>query len=224
MKRIRFITLFVIILLCGTNSYAQGVKIYKSNGVTFNIPYTQLDSIVTVPAKEFVDLGLSVKWAACNVGADKPEEYGCYYSWGEIYPKTEYSADNSFTDKKEIGDISGNSAYDAARANWGAPARIPTDEEIGELCEKCTWERMSYKDVDGMLVTGPNGNCIFLPAAGFYIESSLFGEGDNGYYWSSTPFDSSEGNARYLDFDKTFYYWGNWMRRYLGQTIRPVSD
>ena len=78
---------------------------------------------------EYVDLGLSVKWATCNVGANAPEEYGDYYAWGETATKSEYTEDNSLTDGLSIselqsqGIIDGNSnlmpQHDAARANWG---------------------------------------------------------------------------------------------------------
>ena len=91
MKIIKVLILFVAILLCATNASAQGVKVYKSDGTTINIPYSRLDSIVNVPAKEFVDMGLSVKWAACNVGAEKPYEYGSYFAWGETIPKPSYA-------------------------------------------------------------------------------------------------------------------------------------
>ena len=81
---------------------------------------------------EYVDLGLpsGLKWATCNVGANTPEEYGNYYAWGEIVPKTDYSDENCATLGKQLSDISGNANYDAATANWGASWRMPTKEEI----------------------------------------------------------------------------------------------
>ncbi len=224
MKGIRFIILFIIILFCGMNADAQGVRIYKTDGTVITIPSSQLDSIVNVLGKEFVDLGLSVKWAACNIGAERPEQYGYYFAWGETLPKEQYSKNENASGDKVMWDISGDVEYDAARVSWGSPARIPTNTEINELCEKCRWQRVLFNNIFGMLVTGPNGNSIFLPAAGFLIESSAFGAGCDGYYWSSTPIEYSEEDAYYLDFDKQFYYSGNWMRRYIGQTIRPVSD
>ncbi len=78
---------------------------------------------------EYVDLGLSVKWATCNVGATKPEEYGNYYAWGETATKSEYTEDNSLTYGKQMRDISGNAQYDAATANWGGTWRMPTNDE-----------------------------------------------------------------------------------------------
>ena len=228
MKSIRIILLFVIVLLCGTDVCAQGVKIYKSDGTTINVPYAQLDSIVAVSgmeaAAEYIDLGLSVKWAACNLGAQRPEQYGSYFAWGETAPKISYNRDNSVTFNKALKDVSGVPDYDAACADRGMPVRIPTNQEISELCERCSWRWTVFNGIGGMIITGPNGSSIFMPAAGFYIGSSLFGDGENGYYWTSTPFSEDEREAHYLDFDKKFYYWGNWMRRYIGQTIRPVLD
>uniref|UniRef100_UPI0025B2398C PEGA domain-containing protein n=2 Tax=uncultured Muribaculum sp. TaxID=1918613 RepID=UPI0025B2398C len=84
----------------------------------------------TINGHEYVDLGLSVKWAACNVGASSPEDYGNYYAWGETATKAEYTESNSKTYGKTMGDISGNPQYDAARANWGGTWRLPTKAEF----------------------------------------------------------------------------------------------
>ena len=71
----------------------------------------------TINGHEYVDLGLpsGLKWATCNVGANTPEEYGNYYAWGEIVPKTDYSDENCATLGKQLGDISGNASYDASQ-------------------------------------------------------------------------------------------------------------
>lgn len=89
---------------------------------------------------EYVDLGLpsGLKWATCNVGANKPEDYGNYYAWGETGTKSSYGASNSKTYGKQMNDIKGNSQYDAARSNWGGSWRLPTEKELEELVNKCT--------------------------------------------------------------------------------------
>ena len=173
--------------------------------------------------QEWVDLGLSVKWATCNVGANEPHEYGNYYAWGETTTKSEYTSDNSRTYGKNMSDISGNSSYDAARANWGGSWRMPTDEEMEELKNKCTWKWITRNGVKGYKVTGPNGNSIFLPAAGYCLWSSRYDVGGSAHYWSSTPY---EGDTRYaygLNFVSgnlgVFRYY-----RYFGCTVRPVSE
>ncbi len=175
---------------------------------------------------EYVDLGLpsGLKWATCNVGASSPEEYGDYYAWGEIETKSEYRIGNCKTSEKSMKDISGNSTYDVARAKWGGSWRLPTKKELEELESKCKWEWTTINGKKGYKVTGPNGNSIFLPAAGYRDGSSLDVAGKGGYYWSSTP-DETYGNidlAYYLDFDSSLYnLYGNY--RSYGRSVRPVS-
>lgn len=172
---------------------------------------------------EWIDLGLSVKWASHNVGAEKPEDSGSYFAWGEIYPKLSYDKDNSVTNGKHMGDISGDSEYDAATANWGGSARMPTSYEIQELCEKCTWEWIPRNGVNGMLITGPNGNSIFLPSAGFRVGPALDGDEMNGFYWSSTPNDTYDDRAYGLSFTKNGFR-GSWNYRDNGRSVRAVSN
>ncbi|MBO7256936.1 MAG: DUF1566 domain-containing protein, partial [Bacteroidales bacterium] len=174
---------------------------------------------------KYVDLGLpsGLKWATCNVGADSPEEYGDFYAWGEIETKSEYIEDNSKTDGKSMSDISGNAAYDVARAKWGGSWRLPTKKELEELESKCTWEWTIQNGKEGYKVTGPNGNSIFLPAAGFRYESSLYCVGECGSYWSSTPYESSDDYAYSLDFS-SFYHDVAWFDRLQGRSVRPVSE
>ncbi|MCD8290093.1 MAG: protein kinase, partial [Prevotella sp.] len=172
---------------------------------------------------EYVDLGLGVKWATCNVGASSPTGYGYYYAWGETSPKSEYTSDNSKTYGQSMGDIAGKSSYDAARAKWGGSWRLPTASEIDELIKKCKWTWMTQGGVNGYKVTGPNGNSIFLPAAGYRVGSSLNYQGSYGYYWSSTPYESYTFYAYLLDFDSGSFY-RNWINRYDGRSVRPVSE
>ncbi len=170
---------------------------------------------------EYVDLGLSVKWATCNVGASSPTGYGSYFAWGETSTKSEYTTDNSTTYGKDLGSIAGNSNYDVARAKWGGSWRLPTASEIDELKSKCKYEWTTQGSVNGYKVTGPNGNSIFLPAAGYRYGSSLSYQGSRGYYWSSTP--DGTGNACSL-----YFYSGDfsrdWYGRFYGFSVRPVSE
>ena len=168
-----------------------------------------------------VDLGLSVKWACCNVGAMTPEGYGDYFAWGETSPKERYWADNCLTYNVPMSDISGDPQYDAATANWGDSWRMPTKAEQQELLNNCAWTWTSINGVNGMEVTGPNGNSIFLPAAGCR-DASTYGVGSHGGYWSSTPYEDYR-YAYYLYFYSEFYYW-NWSDRFPGISVRPVSE
>lgn len=175
----------------------------------------------TINGHQWIDLGLSVKWATCNVGASSPSEYGNYYAWGETRPKSEYTEDNCFMYGVNMGDISGDVRYDAARANWGGSWRLPTKAEMEELIEKCSWQWTAQGGNDGYRVTGPNGSSIFMPAAGFRYESSL--DNGGGAYLSSTPYEFDATYAISLLFDSTSNDWFS-AYRYVGQSVRPVSD
>ena len=191
---------------------------------------------------EYVDLGLSVKWATCNVGASAPEEYGDYFAWGEVEPKEEYSwstykwcngsydthtkyCTNSFygtIDNRTVLEASD----DAAAVNWGGVWRMPTYEEQDELLNNCTWTWTTQNGVNGYTVTGPNGNRIFLPAAGYRIDSSLDRAGSYGDYWSSSlDTDDSDGAwdlGFYLVDVSRYSHYVN--VRHCGQPVRAVCE
>lgn len=177
----------------------------------------------SVSDSEYVDLGLSVKWATCNVGASKPEEYGNYYAWGETTTKSSYTESNSKTYGKSMGDIKGNSSYDAARANWGGTWRMPTKAEMQELIDKCNWKWTTQNGVEGYKVTGPNGNSIFLPAAGYRYGSSLSYAGSGGGCWCSTPYEYNDNLAFDLSFDSDDHGMSDCFR-YFGRSVRPVIE
>ena len=172
---------------------------------------------------EYVDLGLSVKWATCNVGANSPEEFGQYFAWGETTTKAEYTDENSTTFGKTMNDISGNAQYDAATANWGGNWRMPTSDELYELINNCTWTWTTQNGVNGYKVTGPNGNSIFLPAAGFRYGASLYDAGGYGDYWSSTPGDGDDLSAYDLLFNSSSHHM-DYVNRYGGLSVRPVIE
>ena len=172
----------------------------------------------------YVDLGLSVKWATCNVGATSPEDYGHCFAWGETSPKDEYTEDNCSTYGKQMSDIADNAQYDAATANWGGNWRMPTKNELKELSNNCTWTWTTQNGVNGYNVKGPNGNSIFLPAAGGRYWSSLYNAGSYGLYWSSSPYDNYSDNYAYdLDFDSGGQGMGPGNRGY-GRSVRPVVE
>ena len=180
-----------------------------------------------------VDLGLSVKWACCNVGAKFPEEYGGYYAWGETEGKDDYSLSTSVTyglSASElifhgIIDSDGNltAVNDAATVNWGSSWRMPTWAEIKELIDDCTWSWTTRNGVYGQKVTGPNGNSIFLPAAGFRDGTEVNGMGSIVSYWSATPYSNSN-SAYYFSFLGSLVGGSGTNERYYGRTVRPVTD
>ena len=187
---------------------------------------------------EYVDLGLSVKWATCNVGADSPEDYGDYYAWGEITTKSDFSwitykwckrtndTMTKYCTDSKCGTVDNRtiltSSDDVATVKWGSKWRMPTIEEISELCD-CTWTWTSQNGVKGMKVTGPNGKSIFLPAAGARSGTSLYNCGKYGYYWSTTLDDIVNDYAYYLLFKDGLCTSNYWSRGY-GCTIRPVTE
>ncbi|MGN0186827.1 MAG: hypothetical protein ACI392_03670 [Paludibacteraceae bacterium] len=193
----------------------------------------------------YVDLGLpsGLKWATCNVGATKPEEYGNYYAWGETEPKDyydwstyKYSSDDAeltkyctdsyygkdgFADNKTILDPED----DAARANWGGKWRIPTLAEWTELRENCAWkwtDDYNGTGVAGRVVTSmTNGNSIFLPAAGWRDCDDLRRAGLDGIYWSSSLDAGCPGGAWRVGFDSGSVYSDDDYRVF-GLSVRPV--
>ena len=188
---------------------------------------------VVAPEIQAVDLGLSVKWASCNVGASSPEEYGDYFAWGETTTKSSYTESNSVVtyglsiselESRSIIDADGNltAAYDAATANWGDNWRMPTRDEMKELIDNCTWKWTTQNGVNGYKVTGPNGNSIFLPAAGCRLNTSLYDAGSYGYYWSATSYSLSD-YAYFLNFGSVDYDCYCNSRDY-SQVVRPVSE
>ncbi len=170
----------------------------------------------------YVDLGLSVKWATCNVGAYYSDNPGKHYAWGETTTKGSYTSSNSKTFGVSMGDISGNPNYDVARATWGGTWRLPTSEEFEELIQCCTWTWTTENGQKGYKVTSRrNGNSIFLPAAGRRCYDSSFNGAGYGYYWSSSPYDSK--NAYLLIFNSSEYR-VDWGHRYLGFSVRAVCE
>ena len=112
-------------------------------------------------------------------------------------------------------------ADDAATRKLGSLWRMPTKEEIRELLDHCTWNWTTQDGVNGCEVKGPNGNSIFLPAAGYRGGSELGSAGGGGDYWSSSLSTADSRYARRLDFDSGVLGWGNG-NRYFGFSVRPV--
>lgn len=201
----------------------------------------------------YVDLGLpsGTLWAACNVGADSPEKYGDYFAWGETKPKSSYNwstykycnnGDNHQLTKYCYKSDFGYNGYtdalttllpedDAATVNWGNEWRMPTYEECNELRQETTIIWTTQNGIKGMLCTGSNGNSIFLPAAGGYLNDELHGNNEEhgDRYWTSShsnypqehPYVAGPGQAwDCADGIHTHY---DAVRCY-GKTVRPVRS
>ncbi|MBR0301253.1 MAG: Ig-like domain-containing protein [Bacteroidales bacterium] len=225
-------------------------------------------AVTILPPKGAVDMGMELTredgttyklyWAECNLGAEKPEDYGDYYAWGEVEPS--YSSQDPLTwkDGKTGYDWASykwcNSNYekltkyctadetsywdgegspdgktvldpedDAARVNLGGTWRMPTDAEWTELRTECTWTWTTQNGVNGRLVTGKNGNSIFLPAAGNLLSTGLFDAGSYGDYWSF----SLDPDEPAIALNVYFYsddVCGSTGTRTNGYSIRPVTE
>lgn len=188
-----------------------------------------------------VDLGLSVKWAAYNVGATAPEEYGSYFAYGETKEKSKYDWPNykwgeEDRTTKYNNDVGGGDGLktllpedDAATVNWGTKWRTPTCEEIDDLLDdaNCEWTWDATKK--GYTVKSlKTGNSIFLPAAGSRNEENYFGTGSDGLYWSSTVNEKDiwpgVNAASIICFEsyKNHFHNGGW--RYAGLSVRAVTE
>ncbi len=194
---------------------------------------------------EYVDLGLSVKWATCNLGANAPEEYGHFFTWDvehldaddwsgvvkPIQPKQR----NIATYEKVVLDTTGN--VDPAKKYLDEKWRMPTKEELEELVDNCTWEWITQNGVYGCKVisniTGYTDRSIFLPAAGVMGEkdTNIYDAEEYGYYWSSTVYKDTKQQpnrgAYYLrsyELDDKGKAKVSWTYRYRAYPIRPVCQ
>lgn len=223
----------VVIILSAICSYsiAQTINVHFNNGSVINfksenvkyIDFSEKENPAEVSDAEAIDLGLSVLWASCNLGAKKPEQGGDKYAWGETKTKTSFEAeDYAYYDKDlkvctNIGYSIAGTEFDAATQNLGKGWMIPTYVQFYELKEKCTWEWTKINDVLGYKITGMNGNSIFLPA--IYYENS-------GRYWTSVM---SKDDGTRMDYASSFFinpdvYWGDLnQEKFKGLYIRPIK-
>lgn len=198
----------------------------------------------TVNGHDWVDLGVSVKWATTNVGASTPEAYGSYFAWGETSPKSEYKWENyqfhvtgdswenvtfsKYSTKSARGAVDNKTRLDygddAARVNWEGSWRMPTRAEFDELLTKCTWTWTTQGGKNGYKVTSKtNGNSIFLPASGYRFGGSLYYGDSAGYYWSSSLLSGNPFGAHSPSFSADKVEWYRGARR-SGFPVRPVTE
>ena len=222
--------LLIVGVLFTSMGWSQTMNIHYKDGQTVeynmdNIDYVEFtekkQNNAQVSSGKAIDLGLSVKWASYNVGATSPEQYGELYAWGETVTKERFTISNypyydSYTESYiDIGhDIKGTN-YDVAHVKWGGDWRMPTYEELKELKKKCDWKWSRFNDVNGYIVTGPNGNSIFFPVGSNTIV-----------LWASTRRDYDgvvSGTSDALFFSKgTYNYMNSGRAREQGCYVRPV--
>ena len=240
----------IAVALWGVDSNAQyTLSVSKTNGEVVDIKVDNVDEITweKIPESTYkcVDLGLSVKWATCNVGASKPESYGGYYAWGEVESKNYYDKANcklfdnkkdcwikychystykmaQYSDDKKILDP----VDDVAHVKWGGDWRMPTKEEWEELMDEknCSWVWEERNGVFGYTVTsnkvGYTDKSIFLPAAGYRYDGFISESHDGAYYWSS--FLESNGYVWCVIVFPPSYGIVVDRERYIGMPVRPV--
>ncbi len=219
----------------------QKLYVIKDGAITHTIPLSEIGYITTGIGYEYVDLGLSVKWATCNVGASAPEEAGYYFAFGETQPKEIYSPSTSITHKLALttAEVQSNTQRDAATANWGGTWRTPTSKEVDDLVSttNTTWTWTEVYGVKGYSITskvaGYDGYSIFLNAEGLISYTSVLGAGTVGEYWTSTPYggeiDDEDKWAHFLLFYNNTHISGGGSNHYRmffyrsdGRPIRPV--
>ena len=215
-------------LMFGTKYYYRAYFEYKGEyhtGKTFSFTTKDIEKVQTA-----VDLGLSVKWGSCNIGASSPMEYGDYYAWGETEPKKSYDWDTYKWGKQltkynsKDNKITLEQEDDVAHLKLGGKWRMPAWGEFFELMSKCTWQKMKKNDNTIVyFVEGPSGNAIVLPAAGYRNGTSLSDAGSLGYYWSSSLLQDNSFAARNVYFGSEGVYGSSYRRNY-GLSVRPVSE
>lgn len=189
-------------------------------------------------------------WATTNIGAEKPEDYGYYFWWGDTvgYKRENdkwvasdgsnsnfsFTPGNTLTYNKSVATLQSEgwitsdsvlaSEYDAAQAHWDGDWRMPTKQEFDDLNNKCDWTWTTVNGVNGYVVCGRgdySSASIFLPCGGYGYGTSLNYVGSYGYYWSSVP-DSGNG----LAWDRYFYSADHItynFSRSNGQSVRPLQ-
>ena len=205
-------------------------KVKQANGSSSSSSEKSQRSRLSISGEKgghkYVDLGLSVYWARCNIGAAYPENSGKYFSWAEAQGNKSrpYSKEYCSSYDKPMSDIKAHTIYDAATVNWKNGWRMPTRDEMKELVKRCKWQWGEVNGSKGFFVTGPNGNTIFLPAAGCMYPAGLSETNEQGYYWTTTPYKHNRSAYRlHMGIeDYSPFYNSSYGLRYKGHTIRAV--
>ncbi len=178
----------------------------------------------TTPAQsmEYVDLGLSILWAKCNLGAEAEQETGALLGYGDL---TGVNQSSYLIDYTVVEDIAGtaNDILHKANVDEGAimQSATPTAEQVSELISKTTQTEDEVEGVRGIRFTAANGNSIFLPYTGYREGAEQVGEGLQGLYWSGTHYSVATDYSQTLNLTAGAATSGVSARN-LGLAIRPV--
>ena len=178
--------------------------------------------IKDIKATQAVDLGLSVKWANCNIGSSCAGDKGGLYGWGDVTGSI-FTEDYYLKDKDVPIDIA-NTEYDIVSHILGPEWSLPTIEEWKELIKECKWEWISNPLIKGYLISGFTGEKIFLPMAGRrYGKDDIRHADDYGYYYSSERSDTDTRKAKYCFLHKGQIDATGLYDYYVGRSIRGVK-
>ena len=233
----------VILLTTGTLSASAQyyMNVVQKNGETKQYSLSDIESvdITNFKIREYVDLGLSVNWATCNVGAENPEDFGGYFAWGETESRYSFNASNykwseggivillKYNFSSWFGTVDNKytlePADDAAHVQWGGNWRLPTEAELNELVANCTFTWTTLNDVKGCLVTskkeGYTDRSIFLPAAGIRFETNCY---DCCAYMCRSLCQESPHHTIMLYYDDEDGIETSMISRNQGLSVRPV--
>lgn len=180
-----------------------------------------------VESMKAVDLGVSVKWASCNLAAKTPSDEGGYYAWAETKTKKNYNPSTSPFFNEQTGECNypkaniAGSKYDAAYVKLGGNWRMPTKKEFQELIDKCEWTWSLQNGMKGYTVKGENGNSIFFPAAGRNDCGDIRDWKSVGSYRCS---DDTNSGIYSFEFTSESYELYEDSYEWMGYSIRPVSN
>ncbi len=214
------------------DSIVPGANVTFSTISLADIYYLSPDSITpgNIPDTMAVDLGLSVKWAKMNMGASHPSVnfVGSFYCWGDTTDKAKWGGLDSYWPQERsmpTTPISGTD-IDFAHQCWSGKWRLPTLEEFNELITKCDWKFRNASDgAAGYVVTGSNGNCIFMPLAGWSDDGINYQNiGRYGYYWTASPAPDGKRMAHYVFIDEAKIVSDKTNSIVCLMSIRPVLD
>lgn len=220
------------------------MNIRQADGTQLRYAVSSVDSVwFDKDVHEYVDLGLSVKWATCNIGATAPEDYGDYFAWGETETKTDYSWStykycngSSYTMTKYCNISSyGDNGFtdtlttlvpedDVAHVKWGGSWRMPTQADFNELFNNCDWSWVTQNGINGWKVTSRKDSSlsIFLPGAGCRYGTNFDGVGSYGVYISSSLYVGDPVGEWRLYFSSDDHSTSYYSYRYHGYPVRPV--